>query len=54
MILVEGSKTEKIPKIAVGEIEAQKGTIFRYKNNLDKSLEFIEETIKTNKVVKQD
>jgi len=54
VILVEGGKDEKIPKVAVGEIEAQEGTIFRYTNNLDEILEFIEESIKTEKAVKND
>lgn len=54
VILVEGGKNEKIPKVAVGEIESQEGTIFRYKNNLDEILEFIEEAIKTEKAGKKD
>lgn len=41
VLLIEGGKTEKIPKIAVGDIEAQEGTIFRYDNNLDAILAFI-------------
>jgi len=54
VILVEGGKTEKIPKIAVGEIEAQEGTIFRYKKNLNEIIAFIEESIKTEKAIQQD
>lgn len=54
VILVEGGKGEKIPKVAVGDIEEQEGTIFRYKNNLDEILEFIKVLIKTEKVTKQD
>lgn len=54
VILIEGGKGEKIPKVAVGEIEAQEGTIFRYTNNLDEILEFIEDSIKTEKSVKND
>jgi len=52
VILVEGGKGEKIPKVAVGDIEEQEGTIFRYKNNLDEILEFIKGSIKTEKVTK--
>ncbi len=54
VILVEGGKDEKIPKVAVGEIEEQEGTIFRYKNYLDEILKFIEKAIITEKVAKQD
>ncbi len=54
VILIEGGKDEKIPKVAVGEIEAQDGTIFRYKNNLKEILEFIEDSIKIEKADKQD
>lgn len=53
VILVEGGKDEKIPKVAVGEIEAQDGTIFRYKNNLEEILEFIEDSIKIEKAIQQ-
>lgn len=52
VILVEGGKDEKIPKVAIGEIEEQEGTIFRYKDNLNEILEFIEESITTEKVTK--
>ena len=41
VLLIEGGKTEEIPKIAVGDIEAQEGTLFRYHNNLEEILEFI-------------
>lgn len=46
VLLVEGAKTEKIPKVAVGDIEAQEGTIFRYQNNLEEILDFVIHTVK--------
>jgi len=42
VILVEGHKKSGIPKVAVGNIKEEKNTIFRYGNNLDEILEFIE------------
>lgn len=54
VILIEGGKTENIPKIAVGEIEEHEGTLFRYNNNLDKILAFIEESIRTEKSSQED
>lgn len=50
LILIEGGKSENIPKIAVGDIEILDQTIFRYTGNLDNILEYIENTIKTEKI----
>ncbi len=45
LILIEGGKSENIPKIAVGEIELLDKTIYRYSDNLDNIIEHIENTI---------
>jgi molybdopterin-guanine dinucleotide biosynthesis protein B len=45
IILVEGNKKAPIPKIAVGDIKEEKNTIFRYNDNLNEILEFIEKGV---------
>jgi len=50
VLLIEGGKTAKIPKIAVGDIEAQEGTIYRYDNNLDEILEYIYQTVNAERI----
>lgn len=49
VILVEGNKKAPIPKIAVGDIKEEKNTIFRYKNNLNEILGFIENAVRMEK-----
>jgi len=49
VILVEGYKKSGIPKVAVGDIKGGENTIFRYEDNLDEILDFIERGIKMEK-----
>jgi molybdopterin-guanine dinucleotide biosynthesis protein B len=54
LILIEGGKSENIPKIAVGEIELLDKTIYRYSDNLDNIIEHIENTIIAERGSHQD
>ncbi len=54
LILIEGGKSENIPKIAVGEIELLDKTIYRYSDNLDNIIEHIENTIIAEKGSQQN
>ncbi len=52
VVLVEGCKKADIPKVAVGDvgdIPEEKNTVFRYKDNLEDIIGFIEEGIKSGK-----
>ena len=49
VIIVEGYKKENIDKILVGEGKEEPNTIFKYKDNLDEILEYIESNIKKDK-----
>jgi len=51
VIIVEGYKKENIDKIMVGNGKEEPNTIFRYKDNLDEILEYIEDNVKKDGVV---
>jgi len=47
LILAEGFKGTKFPKIAVGDIERKEATLIRYQDNIEDILEVIQQEIKT-------
>ena len=51
IIIVEGYKKENIDKILVGEGKEEPNTIFKYKDNLDDILEYIESNVRKDHVV---
>lgn len=53
LILVEGYKGESIEKIAVGDIEEQPNTVFRYDGDLEKILDHVRRGIGIERVYKQ-
>jgi molybdopterin-guanine dinucleotide biosynthesis protein B len=48
---VEGFKGEDIHKIAVGDIEEEVNTVFRFSDNLDKIVEFAESKIEGERIL---
>jgi molybdopterin-guanine dinucleotide biosynthesis protein B len=50
LLLVEGFKDEDIPKIAVGDIEEESNTVFRFKDNLDEIVEFARSNIESERI----
>jgi len=51
LILVEGFKSKDIPKIALGDIEEASNTIFRFEDNLDEVINFIERNLQAEKIL---
>lgn len=46
LVIVEGANDEKIPKIKIGNIKERKNTIFSYKGDFEKLIEYIKREIK--------
>jgi molybdopterin-guanine dinucleotide biosynthesis protein B len=53
LILVEGFKSKDIPKIAVGDIEETGNTIFRYEDNLDEIIDFIDRNLQVENILRK-
>jgi molybdopterin-guanine dinucleotide biosynthesis protein B len=51
LLLVEGFKAEDLPKIAVGDIEEDDNTVFRFSNNFDEIVEFAESKMKCERIL---
>ncbi|MCK5548350.1 MAG: molybdopterin-guanine dinucleotide biosynthesis protein B, partial [Thermoplasmata archaeon] len=53
LILVEGFKGKELPKIAVGDIENESDTIFRFQDNFDDIVKHIERHLQAEKILER-
>jgi molybdopterin-guanine dinucleotide biosynthesis protein B len=53
LTLVEGFKGAEISKVAVGDIEEEKNTVFRFKDNIDEIVTFIKEGIGAERILRK-
>ncbi|MHA2163616.1 MAG: molybdopterin-guanine dinucleotide biosynthesis protein B [Candidatus Thorarchaeota archaeon] len=53
LIVVEGFKGAEISKVAVGDIEEEKNTVFRFKDNLDEIVTFIKDGIGAERILQK-
>jgi molybdopterin-guanine dinucleotide biosynthesis protein B len=51
LLLVEGYKGENIPKIAVGDIEEESNTVFRFSDNIDEIVKFAQDRIEAERIL---